>query len=392
MRERYDVIIVGGAAMGSAVAWFLTEAASFDGTICVLERDPGFACASTTHTNSCLRQQFSTAINIRLSRFTADYIRDFPARTGGIGPEIATRFFGYLHLAADAKAAHRLRRDNRVQRACGAATRLLSAAQVAEAWPGIAADDTVLAAHNPVDEGWFDGAAMVEAWRRFGRRRGVALRTGTVTGLTKQGRRVTGVRLADGSEVDGGVVVNCAGPRAAEVAAMAGIDLPVRPRKRWTWVFDAARPLAHDLPLTVDPSGVHVRSDGAGYMAGSADPAADPDVAPDDFTDIPDLFERHVWPILAARVPAFEALRVRSAWVGHYAMNTLDRNAILGPHADAPGLLLAAGFSGHGLQHAPGVGRGLAEWITDGAWTSLDLSPLMVDRLADGGLPECAVI
>jgi glycine/D-amino acid oxidase-like deaminating enzyme len=179
-------------------------------------------------------------------------------------------------------------------------------------------------------------------------------------------------------------VVNAAGTRGPRIAAMAGIALPVEPRKRYTWVFTAATPLPRMLPLTIDPSGVHVRQNGPdSYMVGgetSPDPTADPD----DFAMDHDLWEGTVWPTLAARIPAFEAIRVQREWVGQYDMNTLDANAICGPHPEVGNLHFLNGFSGHGLQQAPAMGRGAAEMLVHGSYLTLDLSPFGFDRVAAG--------
>jgi glycine/D-amino acid oxidase-like deaminating enzyme len=164
---------------------------------------------------------------------------------------------------------------------------------------------------------------------------------------------------------------------------MAGRPLPVEPRKRYTWVFEAAQPLDRALPLTIDPTGVHVRSDGGYYMAG-ATPDHDPAVEPDDFIADHSLWENKVWPVLAHRIPAFEAIRVVNEWVGHYAFNTLDQNAVVGPDDEVENFLYVNGCSGHGLQQSPAMGRGIAEWITTGAWQTLDLSPLGIDRIRRG--------
>jgi glycine/D-amino acid oxidase-like deaminating enzyme len=249
-----------------------------------------------------------------------------------------------------------------------------------------------LASLGTRDEGYFDGAAMFDWWRMAARRGGVRFLTGEVVGVDLAGDRVTCVRLADGGQVACDWLVNAAGPRAARVAAMAGLALPVEPRKRYTFVFDAERPLQRDLPLTIDPSGVHVRSDGAGYMAGCP-PVEDGPVAPDDFEIDHTLWEDRVWPALAARIPAFEAIRLRRVWAGHYAYNTLDQNAVVGPHDRVANFLFCNGFSGHGLQQSPAMGRGLAEWITEGRWATLDLSDLSYARIAEGRpLRELAVI
>ena len=190
-----------------------------------------------------------------------------------------------------------------------------------------------------------------------------------------------------------GQLVNASGPRAARTAAMAGIALPVEPRKRFSWVFKAERPLDRALPLTIDPSGIHVRENGGGtYMCGGHR-AHDPAVEYDDFEMDQTLWEDHVWPVLAHRIPQFEAIRVQNEWAGHYAMNPIDHNAIMGPHPVLKNFLFLNGFSGHGLQQAAAMGRGTAEFLTYGAYHSLDLTPFHYDRIIENRpMMERAVI
>ncbi|MEM8751709.1 MAG: FAD-binding oxidoreductase, partial [Pseudomonadota bacterium] len=181
-------------------------------------------------------------------------------------------------------------------------------------------------------------------------------------------------------------------PRAAKVAAMAGVDVPVEPRRRFTFVFDAARPLDCDLPLTIDPSGVHVRSDGRYYLAGCP-PDDDPAVDFDDFAEDHAIWEEKAWPAIAARIPQFDAVKLINSWVGHYAFNTLDQNAVVGPHDEVGNFVFVNGFSGHGFQQHPAIGRGVAELIATGGFRTLDLSPFSYDRIRDGRpLIEKAVI
>ena len=227
--------------------------------------------------------------------------------------------------------------------------------------------------------------------RAKARAQGAVYAHATVAGLTRAGGRITQVALADGRRLAPGVVVNAAGPQARAVAEMAGLDLPVSPRARAVFVFEARDPPAA-LPLVIDPSGVYVRPEGPLFITGTA-PPPDRDPETEDLTVDHRLFEEIIWPTLAHRIPAFEAIRLVRAWAGLYAMNPVDQNALIGPHPDCHGLLLANGFSGHGLQQAPAVGRGLAEWIVHGRYVSLDLSPLSLDRLR-GGRPliEQAVV
>ena len=165
---------------------------------------------------------------------------------------------------------------------------------------------------------------------------------------------------------------------------MAGIEIPVEPRKRYSWVFTAEHPLDRDLPLTIDPSGVHVRQDGrASYLAGGHsdhDPAAEFG----DFNMDHALWQDHIWPTIASRIPQFEAIKVQREWAGHYDFNALDQNAIVGPHPQVTNFLFLNGFSGHGLQQSPAMGRATAEWLTHGAFRTLDMSPLGFERVAEG--------
>ena len=180
---------------------------------------------------------------------------------------------------------------------------------------------------------------------------------------------------------------------ARQIAQMAGIDLPVEPRKRYTWIFTAEKPLSRDLPLTIDPSGVHMRQDGpTTYLVGGrGDP--DPAVEFDDFRMDHSLWEDHIWPIIAARIPQFEAIKLVTEWAGHYAYNTLDQNAVLGPHSQVENFLFLNGFSGHGLQQSPAMGRGISELVTYGDFRTLDLTPFGYDRIdRNEPLVEKAVI
>lgn len=390
----YDVVIIGGAMMGASVAWFLTRHPGFDGTVLVIERDPSYEHSSTAHTNSCLRQQFTQPVNVQVSQFGIEYVRGFRQHMGDDPevPDLPFHPFGYMYFASTEAGAQTLRAAQAMQAGLGAKTRLLSRSQLAAEFPFYDLDGILLGSHNACDEGYFDGATMFDWWRRKARAAGVEYIRGEVTGIARTGGRIDAVALRCGARITCGHVVNAAGPRAAGVAAMAGLDLPVEPRKRYTFVFEAARPLRQDLPLTVDPSGVHVRSDGAYYMAGCP-PDQDGPVGPDDFIADHDLWENKVWPAIAERIPQFDALRLSQTWVGHYAYNTLDQNAIVGPHEDAGNFLLINGFSGHGLQQAPAMGRGLAEWIVGGRYETLDLAAFAHARIAAGRpLREQAVI
>ncbi|CUH39892.1 Sarcosine oxidase subunit beta [Jannaschia seosinensis] len=391
MAER--VVIVGGAIMGSSLAWWLTELGHPAGAITVVERDPTYAACGTAFTNSCIRQQFGNPLNVRISQFGISFLKDFRRHMGDERvPEVHLHPFGYLYLADNEAMADRLRRAHAVQVAEGAGTRLMTPEEIAAEWPFFDTDGIVLGSHGTRDEGYFDGTTMFDWWRRIAAERGVTYLHDEVTGINTAGGRVRGVRLASGTRLEADIVVNAAGTRGAQIARMAGLDLPVEPRKRYTWVFSAKTPLPRDLPLTIDPNGFHVRTDGALYMAG-ATPAEDPAVDPDDFAGRWEIWEEVVWPAMATRIPAFEELRVEQSWVGHYDLNVFDANAIVGEHPDLPGFMILNGLSGHGLQQSPALGRGLAERIVHGRYESLDLTPFGPERLLTGvPFPELAVI
>lgn len=380
-RSAYDVVIVGGAMMGSSAAFWLSR---MDPGLRVLvaERDPSYQFAATTATNSCIRQQFGSPVNVKISQFSAEFIRNFREHMAdAAAPAILLHSFGYLYLA-DTPAFAQVLRDNTVmQNRLGAATRILTPGQIAAEWPFYALDGIILGSHNPVDEGYFDGGTMFDWFRRKARTQGAEYVQAEVTAIAHDGARVTQVTLANGQSIDCGHVVNASGTRANATAALAGLSVPIEPRRRFTWIFDTPEPLARDLPLTIDPSGVHVRTDGRYYMAGCPPEDGDPAVAPDDFHMDHTLWEDKVWPAIAARVPAFERARVMNAWVGHYDYNTLDQNAIIGPHPELNTFLFCNGFSGHGLQQSPAMGRGIAEIVIHGGYRGLDLSPLGYERI-----------
>lgn len=384
----YDIVIIGGAMMGASAAWFLSDDQDFDGRVLVVERDFSYENTSTMCTNSCMRQQFSGALNVRISQFAADFVKNLPRYLGNDDrvPELGIHSFGYMYLADTQAFADVLRDSQKVQLAAGAATQLMTAAQIREAYPFYQVDDILLGSINLVDEGYWDGTAVFDWWRKSARERGTEFIENEVVAMTKNaaGNRVESVTLKSGEVIACGQVLNASGPRAVRTAQMAGIDIPVEPRKRYSWIFAAETPLDRDLPLTIDPSGVHVRENGGGTYQCGAHTQIDPAVEYDDFAMDQDLWQEHVWPILAARIPQFEAIKVQSEWAGHYAFNTFDQNAILGPHTQVENFYFINGFSGHGLQQSPAMGRGTAELLVHGAYQTLDLSPFHFDRIPAG--------
>ena len=392
--QSYDIILIGGAMYGSSIAWWLSRDPGFDGSILLVERDLSFEFAATSHTNSCIRQQFSNTTNIQISQFGAEFINNFQSYFDHDPrvPDIPIQSFGYMYLANTAADAENLRQSQVVQAQLGAGTRHMTAAEIQAEYPFYNVDDITAGNHNTANEGYFDGGTIFDWCKRVAQEKGAEYVQNEVVTINRQANRIHSVTLASGETLSCGLLVNCTGPRGAHTARMAGIDLPVEPRKRYSFIFDAEQPLDRDLPLTIDPSGVHMRSEGRYYLAGCP-PDDDAPVAYDDFKQDHSIWQEKVWPILAARVPKFEAIKLINSWAGHYDYNTFDQNAIIGPHHEVENFLFANGFSGHGLQQSMAIGRGLAEFITYGAYRSIDLSPFAYKRIAEGNpLVEKAVI
>lgn len=368
-----SVVVIGGGVMGSSVAYHLKSDPGFTGSVTVVERDPSYARASSALSASSIRQQFSTPLNIHLSRYGVGFLR----RAGELlGVELGLREPGYLFLAS-AAGEPVLRANHTIQKGEGCAVELLDPAALVGRFPWISTEGVTLASHGTANEGWFDGPALMQGFRRKARDLGV-------TYLAEEAQEISGhtVTLRSGGRLEARTIVLAAGPWSGEVAARAGIALPVEPRRRSVFVFDV-REAPGVTPLTIDPSGTWFRPEGRFYIGGTTpvagnDPAGAPlEVQHQEWDDI-------VWPTLAARVPAFEAAKVVNAWAGYYEYNTFDQNGIVGRHPENDGLIFATGFSGHGIQQSPAVGRAVAELIVHGSYRTLDLSPFGYERISAG--------
>ena len=384
--ENYDIVIVGGALYGSSIAWFLSNNLSFQGKILVIEKDPSYEFSSTARTNSCIRQQFSQKINIEISQFGAQYINNFRSYMNDYPdvPNLNIQSFGYMYLANSAEFADVLQKNQKVQKSANCKTRFLLPTEIKNLYPFYNVDDIIGGNHNLENEGYFDGNTMFNWWKKLAKINKVEFIKNEVISinLSKSKNTVTSVMLRSGDEVSCGKIVNASGPYASKISSMAGIILPVEPRKRYSFVFKAEKPLIKMLPLTIDPSGVHMRSDGQYYLAGCP-PDQDDKVGFEDFSFDFRIWEEKVWPVLAHRIPQFESIRLINSWVGHYAYNTLDQNAILGYHTKIKNFIFSNGFSGHGFQQSPAIGRGIAELILYDKFKSLDLSALSYSRIEE---------
>ncbi len=377
-----DVVIVGGAAIGSSTAYFLAAQPDFSGSVLVLEQDFSYAQCATALSAASIRHQFSTPDNIRMSQFGTQFIRqiaDYLVVDGQV-PDVGFHEGGYLFLASSAGQGV-LQANHAVQRSLGVDVALLSPAQLQARLPWLATGDLCAGSLGLSGEGWLDAYGLMQGFRRKALSLGVQYQQAQVVGVHRQGWRVQQLTLANGSQISCGMVINAAGTGARALALSAGIALPVQSRKRCVFYFTSPAQLAN-CPLVVDPSGMYFRPEGDGFICGIS-PAQIDDPECFDFEVQHTLFDDVLWPLLAARVPGFEAARVQRAWAGHYDVNTLDHNVILGAHPDVDNLLFANGFSGHGMQQSPAVGRALSELVVYGGYRTLDLSACGWQRVMD---------
>lgn len=382
--KHFDVVIVGGAGVGSAAAYHLTADPAFSGSVAVIERDPTYEGAASALSVAAIRQQYSTPANIALSSWSFDFMKRAGELLAIDGAPAAVGLVerGYLFLATE-EGLPILRSNHQTQKTAGASVELLDPAELAGRFPWMRLDDVAAGSMGVGREGWFDAWSLFQAFRRKAIAQGAAYIQGAVTQIERDGSRIGGIVLDGGERIACGALVNAAGPWAGDVAGLAGVELPVRPRKRIVHVIDCRTPIP-DCPMVIDSSGVYFRPEGTTYLTGTSPPEGWPDNDAYDFEVDWSLFEEVVWPALAHRVPAFEAIKPLSAWAGLYDYNTVDQNAILGPHPEIPNLIFANGFSGHGMQQTPAVGRVTADWLIHGEARVVDVSVFGYDRFAEG--------
>lgn len=409
--ERADIVIVGGGVVGWSIAYWLKQKERIrDGVrVVVVEKDPTYSQASTVLSAGGIRQQFSLPENIQLSIASADFMRNINEHLNVVNEDPVDLQFnhsGYLILASE-NVAHIMEENYSTQRYAGAKVSLLSPTQLKERFPWINTEGVALASYGLENEGWFDPWTLLNAFRRKAISMGVYQCFGEVTGFryvtktmtTQDGEHVNCKRIKnvyvqmpnslEYQPIECAMVVNAAGAHSGRVAEMVGIGvgpedipLPVEPRKRFVYVAHCPDGPGLDSPFLIDYSGVYFRREGLGgnYIAGLS-PEEDEEPDTSNLEVDHKFFEDKIWPHLAHRVPCFERLKVTSAWAGFYDYNTFDQNGIVGVHPLVNNMFFATGFSGHGLQHSPAVGRAVAELILDGGFRTLDLSALSFQRI-----------
>ncbi|KAK4015385.1 FAD-dependent oxidoreductase domain-containing protein [Daphnia magna] len=408
-----DILIIGGGIMGCSIAYWLKQRGHDNGLrVIVVEQDPSYTRASTVLSVGGLRQQFSLPENIEMSLYGAEFLRKSKKLLSGEGlegPDVQFHPFGYLFLATE-KGADQLIANHKLQTSLGAKIQLLSANKLKQKFPWINTDGVELASLGLENEGWFDPWSLLNGFRNKALEMGVEFVKAETVGFETQETIVpeqpgigdsgcyhklkrVHVRLHDGDirTIDFSKCVMAAGAQSGKVSKLAGIGLgtgllrnalPVEPRKRYVYCFHAPEGPGLDCPLTVDTTGSYFRREGLGghYVAGKSPTAnEEPGVAnlDVDYT----FFDQQVWPDVALRVPGFENIKLKSAWSGYYDYNTFDQNGVIGIHPYHTNFLFATGFSGHGLQQAPAVGRAIMELVLEGKFLTIDLSRFAFDRV-----------
>jgi sarcosine oxidase, subunit beta len=367
------VAVIGAGIVGASVAWHLSGRGA---RVLVLERAPHPAAGATGRSAAGLRHQFALDANVRFSRFSSERYRRFAAEVGGRAGFAAV---GYLFLVPpDAEATWRSLQE--VVHAAGARVQWLEPPRIAARWPYVATAGLAGASFGP-DDGVLDPHAVTHAYLAGARRIGAELRLeAEVTGLTVR-RGVPRVHVGR-ERIDVDSVVNAAGPQAGQVAALAGVELPVVPSRRCVYATGPLPRLPRPTPLIVDVStGVWLRSEGDRVIFGRSnphEPAGEHDAIDWAWLDT----------TLEAALPRFPFLQHagldrRACWVGHYEV-TPDHLPVIGVDVNAPWLVHAAGFSGHGVQHAPATGVAVADLITPGSGPRFDLTRFDPARFRDG--------
>ncbi|MCC6534589.1 MAG: FAD-binding oxidoreductase [Burkholderiales bacterium] len=378
MDVSHDVAIIGGGVIGCAAGYFLRRAGV--ARVCVIEPDPTYAKAASPIATGGCRRLFALRENILMSQFSIEFFKSFAHHVAldGEAADVQWREEGYLFVVG---AGHErvLEANFRVQHESGVKVELMDREALAARYPWMRCEDLTLGVLSPED-GWLDPNSVLQGFRRKAQALGVEFRRDRVVELHVGARRVSQIELASGMRIRPEAVVNAAGCWAASIAKLAGMDLPVNPMRRFEHYVELATDLPR-MPLIKDPDRLVIRPEGKGYAVGlvySDEPRGF------NFDVDPSYFERVVWPACAKRIPAFEGLKLKREWAGLYDECELDGNMILG---NWPGKLdnffVACGFSGHGLMHAPAVGRALAELIVRGRFETIDLARMGYQRVRD---------
>jgi len=377
---RADVLIIGGGAVGAAVAYFVKRLDP-SSEVCVVERDPTYERASTPRASGGVRRLFSLPENIELSKYSIDFFDGFAETMTGAGvqADIGLKKNGYLFIVPPSDRDV-LKRNFETQLRLGCDVRWLEPDGLKHLFPSMNVSDLGAAVHSP-DDGWLDPHSVLMAFRNQARSIGARFLADEVVGFVRSGHSVTTARLASGAEIVASQFVNAAGAWAKDICALLDIDVPIEPLRRFEHYFESQDPI-EPLPYLKDTQRLAFRPEGRGY-SGGVPSLQEPRGY--NFDVDPAYFENVVWPALAHRFPQFERTRCTSTLPGLYDQNDFDGNVIIGPGAGGLGNFhLLAGFSGHGLMHVPGCGRAMAELLLTGRYETIDLTRFGWQRVLDG--------
>jgi sarcosine oxidase subunit beta len=381
--ERADVVIIGGGVMGASTAYHLASKGCKN--VLLVERNQFFGEESTGRCAGGVRYQFSNEIDIRLSLHSIPMLERFPQQ---LDQEIGLRQCGYLFLLSREEDVKVFQENLALQRGLGVETEWLSAEEAGRLATPVD-NSGILAATFCARDGLADPSSVVQGYLKGAKRLGATLLTDTeATGIEVAAGRVCGVRTNRG-EVKTAVVVNAAGPWAAGVGAMTGIEIPVRPLRRQIAVTTAVPGLPHDFPMVIDfAKSLYFHREGAGLLTGMSNHNENEGFGQ---TVDPEWEMTHL-EAAVARMPVLGEVGVLNRWAGLYAVSP-DALAILGRVPQLEGFYCINGFSGHGFMHGPICGLLLAEEIMEGEAHTLDITPLRIDRfLQEGKQTEYAVV
>ncbi|CAL1295055.1 unnamed protein product [Larinioides sclopetarius] len=404
-----EYVIIGGGIMGSSIAYALKNRAPDSFEVTVIERDPKYTRSSSALSVGGIRQQFSLEENIKLSLYSADFLRNVKQHLSVLDddpPDIQFQPQGYLFLASE-DGVEQMLRNHKLQKEIGAKVELLKPAHLKQKFPWLNLDGIAMGSYGFENEGWFDPWALLSAFKKKACSLGAQYVHGEVIGFEFEDHAVgrggdakpllqanylyVKDEVGDIHCIEFGSLVIAAGPYSADVAqllnigqgdGLLGVPLPVEPRKRYVYVFNCESGPGINMPLLIDPTGTYVRREGLGgkYICGrSPAPHEEPDVS--NLEVDYNFFESSVWPHLSKRIPIFECIKVSSAWAGYYDYNTFDQNVIFGPHPHYYNIYFATGFSGHGIQMAPAIGRAMMELLIDKTYVTIDLQRFQLNRI-----------
>jgi len=384
VKKAYDIVVIGGGIIGSSISYNLVND-GFDGDILVIEKDSTYEFASSTLSAGGVREQFSLPENIKISQYGIDIFENFDEIMEVNGEPAHAEFKqrGYLFLA-DETNLPTIKKNYKAQKDLGAHVSLLSIDEIKKLIPHINTDDLVSGCFGARD-GYLDPYGILQGYVKKGKNLGIDYLSEEVTEVDVKGERIEGVVTHKGTHIQCRIVVNAAGPYAAVVGKMAGIDLPVEPVRKMAFVFDPQIKFDYDLPLVVDTDGImYFRHEtGKTILTGRSIPD---EKSGFNFEWDRDYYMDVVWPQVAKRIPPFDTAKLIRGWAGLYAMNKADGNAIIGHLGAVQGFYGAVGFSGHGLQQSPAIGKCMSELIQFGKYQTIDLSCFSFDRFKTGNL------